>query len=73
MRQSTLTTLALLVFALILGSFLVRGFGQLVVGPALATRAAGPVALLAAAVLLVVVCLWTLGRLGLVEIEPPDE
>lgn len=69
MRQSTLTKLALLVFALIFVSFIIRGFGQLVVGPQRATMLGGPVALLAAALLVVVAALWLLGRLGLIEIE----
>lgn len=75
MYRSTLTKLALLVFALTFLAFVVRGFGQFVVGPRRATTIAGPVALLAAAVLLVVVGTWALGRVGVVRIEdgPPDE
>ena len=69
MRQSTLTKLALSVFALVFVSFLVRGFGQFLVGPERAMLLAGPLALLAAAVLAVVVALWTLGRAGVVSIE----
>lgn len=69
MRRSTLTKLSLLVFGLVLVSFIVRGFGQLLVGPRRATMVAGPIALLAAAVLLVVVALWGLGRVGVVSIE----
>ena len=72
MRQSTLTKLALSVFALVFVSFLVRGFGQFVVGPRTATLLAGPLALLAAAVLALVVVLWTLGRAGVVRIEVDD-
>lgn len=64
-----LTKLGLLVFALVFVSFLVRGFGQLLVGPARATALAGPLALLAALVLLVLVALWVLGRVGVVTIE----
>lgn len=72
--RSTLTKLALLVFGLIFVSFLIRGFGQFLVGPRTATLLAGPVAMLAAVVLVVVVGLWLLGRLGLVTIEAgPDE
>lgn len=69
MRQSTLTKLALLVFALVFVSFLIRGFGQFLVGPRTATLLGGPVALLAGALLVVVVSLWLLGRLGVVRIE----
>lgn len=72
MHQSTLTKLALLVFGLVFVSFLVRGFGQFVVGPRTATLAAGPVAALAGVVLVAVVALWTLGRLGLIEVEAAD-
>lgn len=72
MRQSTLTKLALLVFGLIFVSFLVRGFGQLLLGPRRATLLAGPLALLAAGVLAVVVGLWLLGRLGVIRIEVPE-
>lgn len=73
MRRSTLTKLSLLVFGLILVSFIVRGFGQLLVGPRRATMVAGPIALLAAAVLLVVVALWGLGRVGVVSIEAASD
>lgn len=69
MQRSTLTKLALLVFALIFVSFLIRGFGQFLVGPRRATLVAGPVAMLAAVVLVLVAVLWVLGRLGIVEIE----
>lgn len=69
MQQSTLTKLALGVFGLIFLSFLLRGFGQFVLGTRGATMLGGPVALLATGLLVVVVALWTLGRLGVVEIE----
>ncbi len=69
MRQSTLTKLGLLVFGLVFVAFVVRGFGQFVVGPRRATLLAGPVALLAALVLLVVLGVWVLGRVGVVRIE----
>lgn len=72
MRRSTLTKLALSVFALVFVSFLIRGFGQFVVGPRRATMLGGPVALLAGALLVVVVGLWVLGRLGIVTIEADD-
>lgn len=69
MQQSTLTKLGLLVFGLIFVSFLIRGFGQFIVGPRRATLVAGPVALLAAGVLVVVAVLWGLGRVGVIRIE----
>lgn len=72
MRQSTLTKLGLGVFGLIFVSFLVRGFGQFLIGPRRATLTAGPLAAAAAGLLVVVVLLWTLGRLGIVEIEAED-
>lgn len=72
MQQSTLTKLALLVFALVFVSFVIRGFGQFVVGPRRAMVVAGPLAALAAVVLVFVVLLWVLGRVGLIEIEPPE-
>lgn len=72
MQQATLTKLALLVFGLVFLSFVVRGFGQFVVGPRRATMVAGPLALLAAGVLVVVLALWVLGQAGLVSIETAD-
>lgn len=72
MRQSTLIKLGLLVFALIFVSFLVRGFGQLIVGPRRAMLIAGPVAVLAAAVLALLVVLWALARVGILQIERVD-
>lgn len=68
MRQSTLTKLALLIFGLVFVSFVVRGFGQFVVGQRTATLVAGPLAALAGVVLVVVVGLWLLGRVGLVHV-----
>jgi hypothetical protein len=75
MQQSTLTKLALLVFGLVFVSFVVRGFGQFVVGPRRAMLVAGPLAVLAAGLLGLVVALWLLGRAGIVRIdsvEPTD-
>jgi hypothetical protein len=54
-------------------SFLVRGFGQFVIGARTATLLAGPVAVVAAGLLLVVISLWGLGRLGVVPIETNDQ
>lgn len=73
MQQATLTKLALLVFGLVFVSFVVRGFGQFVVGQRTATLVAGPLAALAGVVLVAVVVLWLLGRVGLVSIESTDE
>ena len=67
-RRSTLVRLGLLVFGLVFVAFVLRGFGQFVVGQRRATLLAGPVALLAALVLLVVLGLWLLARAGVVEV-----
>lgn len=72
MRRATLTKLALSVFGLVFLSFLLRGFGQFVLGSRGATMLGGPVALLAGGLLVVVVALWLLGRLGVIEIEAED-
>lgn len=72
LQRSTLTKLGLLVFALVFVSFLVRGFGQLLVGPRVATMLAGPLSILAAVVLVGLVGLWLLGRAGIVTIESPE-
>lgn len=72
MRRATLTKLALAVFGLVFLSFLLRGFGQFVLGTRGATMLGGPIALLAGGLLLVVVALWLLGRLGVIEIEASD-
>ncbi len=73
MHRSTLTKLSLGVFGLVFLSFLVRGFGQFVVGSRTATLLAGPVAVVAGGLLLVVIALWGLGRLGVVVIETDDQ
>jgi len=72
MRRSTLTKLGLLIFGLISLAFLIRGFGQFLVGQRTATMVGGPVAVLAAGVLVLVILLWSLGRLGLVTLEDDD-
>lgn len=72
MQRATLTKLALSVFGLVLLSFLVRGFGQFVVGQRMATALAGPIALLAGLVLVLVTGLRLLGHAGLIPIDPRD-
>ena len=67
-RRSTLVRLGLIVFGLVFVAFVLRGFGQFVVGQRRATLVAGPVALLAALVLVVVAALWLLARLGVVVV-----
>jgi hypothetical protein len=72
-KQSTLTLLGLAVFGLVFLSFLIRAFGQFLVGMGTATLVAGPVAVAAAALLVVVLGGWTLSKLGIVTIEPDLE
>lgn len=60
-----MTTLAMLVFGLVFISFVIRGFGQFLVGPRTAMLVAGPVSVLAAGVLLFVVVFWVLSKVGL--------
>lgn len=67
-RRSTLVRLGLLVFGLTLVAFVLRGFGQFVVGARTATLVAGPVAVLAGVVLVAVAGLWLLARVGLVDL-----
>lgn len=69
MRRATLTTMALTVFGLVFVAFVIRGFGQFLLGPRRATLVAGPVALLAAGLLLVVLGTWVGARVGLIAVE----
>lgn len=69
MDRHTLDVLTLVGFGLILVSFLVRGFGQFVVGQADVIQYAGPISALAAAVILLAVAVWTVDRLGLISLE----
>lgn len=69
MNWATLRTLALLVFGLIFLSFLVRGFGQFLVGMETALAVAAPIALAAAALLVFVVAYWLLARAGVLTLE----
>lgn len=69
MDRHTLDVLTLVGFGLILLSFFVRGIGQFVVGRAAVLRYAGPIAALAAAVILLAVVVWTLDRVGVISLE----
>lgn len=69
MHQTTITTLSVLVFALVIVSFVIRGVGQFVVGPRTAMLVAGPVAVAAAALLVVIVVVWFLAWAGITTIE----
>lgn len=69
MHRDTLNWLTLAGFGLILLSFLVRGFGQLVVGPQDVIRYAGPIAVVALVVLVVTAVLWSLDRVGVLSLE----
>lgn len=73
MKQSTMTTLAMLVFVLVFISFVIRGFGQVLVGPRTAMLIAGPVSVLAAGVLLFVVVFWMLSKVGISVIASEGE
>lgn len=68
MNRPTLLSLALLVFGLVFLSFLVRGFGQFLVGMETALGLAAPIALAAAALLAFVVAYWLLARAGVVTL-----
>lgn len=73
MRRVSVTALALSVFGLVLLAFLLRAFGQFLLGPRRATLLAGPVAVLAGLVLALVIGIVVLDRAGVVSIdEPPD-
>jgi len=69
MRRSSVLLLGLAVFGLIFLAFLIRAFGQFVVGTRTATLVAGPVAMLAGAVLLGVIGIALLAKAGLVTLE----
>lgn len=68
MKRTTLSALGAAVFGLVFASFVVRGVGQLVVGPDLAIRLSLPVTLLAALALVTFLALWLLARLGVVAL-----
>lgn len=69
MRRATLELLSVLVFVLVLVSFLIRGFGQFVLGPAGILVVAGPVSLAAALLLMFVLGYWLLAQIGVTTIE----
>jgi uncharacterized membrane protein YcjF (UPF0283 family) len=69
MKYATLGKLGLAVFGLIFVSFLVRGFGQFVVGQGTALRLAAPIAFLAAVLAAGVVAFWLLARLGVTTLD----
>lgn len=73
MRRSSLTAMALGVFGLVLLAFVLRGFGQFLLGPRRAMLVAGPVALLAVGLLLVVLAVWSGARLGLIAVENGED
>lgn len=69
MKRRTLTALGLGVFALVFVSFMLRAFGQFLLGPRRATFLAGPVALLAGGLLVVVILIALAARGGLLTLE----
>lgn len=71
--EGTMVRLAFGVFGLTFLSFVVRGFGQFVVGVRTATTFAGPVAVLAGLLLVVVLSLSVCAHLGLVSVVREGE
>lgn len=71
MRRARFTLLGLLVFSLLFVSFLVRGFGQFLVGQATALQFAGVIAGSAGLLVLGLVGFWVLARLGITALEDP--
>lgn len=69
MKRSRLTLLGLSVFALILVSFVIRGFGQLLLGPRTATLLAAPTFGAALALVVFVLAVWLLSLVGVTSIE----
>lgn len=69
MEYATMGRLGLFVFVLVFVSFLVRGFGQFVVGQRAALQAAAPIALAAALLAVVLVAYWVLARVGITTLE----
>lgn len=73
LTRDLLNFLTLAGFGLILLSFFVRGLGQFVVGPRRVLQIAAPIALLAFAVLVAAVVLWTLDRLDVLALDGDPE
>ena len=73
MKRATLEFLSLLVFALVLLSFLVRGVGQFVLGPRGVLVIAGPISVLAAGLLVFVLAYWVLARVGVMTLEAGED
>lgn len=69
MRRARFTLLGLLVFGLLFVSFVVRGLGQFIVGPAPALWLAGVIAAGAGLLVLGLVAFWVLARLGMTTLE----
>lgn len=69
MRRSSVLLLGLAVFGLTFLAFLIRAFGQFIVGPRTATLVAGPVAMLAGIALIGVISIMLLAKAGLVRLE----
>lgn len=73
MKRTTLTGLGLSVFVIVFLAFLIRAFGQFLLGPRMATVIAGPIALLAGIILLGVISLAALAKLGLIPIDESED
>lgn len=73
MDREGFVKLAVLAFSLVVCSFFIRGFGQLVVGRELATTLQQPVATIGFVLVVALFVRATLDWLGLWTIEPADE
>ncbi|MFB6312076.1 MAG: hypothetical protein ABEH64_12955 [Salinirussus sp.] len=69
MRRSRFSLLGLLVFGLLFVAFVVRGFGQILIGQALSLRLAGIIAGAAGVLVVALVAFWILARLGVTSLE----
>lgn len=69
MKRSTLSELGLLVFVFLFVSFMLRGFGQFVLGQHLSWQLGVAAALVAAGLVAVVVSYWVLAKLGITALE----
>lgn len=73
MNRSTAVALGLAAVALAVASFVVLGFGQLLVGYRLAVLVAAPIGTLAFALAMGLAALFVLGRAGVGPLSEPDQ
>jgi uncharacterized membrane protein (Fun14 family) len=69
MHQSTVAKLGLSVFGLVFLSFMTRVVGQFLVGFRTATLIAGPIAVLALAIMVFLIAFYLLSKVGVTTIE----